>query len=226
MGFLRTIFSRQSASHAGQRMESQFSSASPSAAAPTPRRELLRLAIRSTLNRHGIPIHWLGAEVVSAKAGGREPGLHLRLLIRHWDPRLLTHAVALQNSLIERIMSFDPLASNWLSGISWQFDLPDESLCPALPPAETWAARTTTPVTPAPVRAQAAAASDKPAPAAARPAAQPAPDSDYPPDVKEDLARLLAVRDAELQRNAQRVAGASAEPAPPTFSRTQPMPLQ
>ncbi|MCM2250913.1 MAG: hypothetical protein NDJ19_01005 [Ramlibacter sp.] len=206
-------------------MESQFSSASNSAAPTTPRRELLRVAIRSTLNRHGIPIHWLGAEVVSAKVSGREPGLHLRLLIRHWDPRLPAHAVALQNSLIERIMSFDPLASNWLTGISWQFDLADESLCPALPPADTWASRAT-PVSPAPVRAQEGAASVQPARATSRPAARQAPDSDYPPDVKEDLARLLAVRDAEMQRNAQRVAGASAEPGPPTYSRTQPMPLQ
>lgn len=225
MGFFRTIFGRQGAPHAGQRLESQFSSASNSAASPTPRRELLRVAIRSTLNRHGIPIHWLGAEVLSAKAGGREPGLHLRLLIRHWDPRLLTHAVALQNSLIERIMSFDPLASNWLTGLSWQFDLPDESLCPALPPPDTWASRAAS-VTPAPVRAQEGAALVQPALAAQNPAGQQAPDSDYPPDVKEDLARLLAVRDAELQRHAQRVAGASAEPGPPTYSRTQPMPLR
>src|SRR5689334_8676841 len=59
------------------------------------RREMLRMALRSTLSRHGIPAAWIGAEMVVSTSRNREPGVHLRLLIRHWDPRLLEHTAAL-----------------------------------------------------------------------------------------------------------------------------------
>jgi hypothetical protein len=218
MGFFSTIFGRQPPPRSpSTTMHSSPLSTTSGASPPNNRRELLRVAIRSTLGRQGIPIAWLGAEVVAATQRGREPGgVHLRLLIRHWDPRLLAHAVAIQNSLIERIMTFDPLASTWLTGISWQFDLPDESLCPALPPAGSWTAESESvppPRPPAEAGAPAAASN-------ATPASADAADAGYPADVREDLARLLAIRDAELQRFGEN------NDAAPAFSRTQPMPLQ
>jgi hypothetical protein len=112
---------------------------------PTPdlsgaRRELLRRALRDTLDFHRIPAAWIGAETLTASSrGSAQKGIHWRLLIKHWDPELWSYSVPLQQSLISRITSLDASASSWLMGISWQFALPDESVCPPMPEL-TWAA--------------------------------------------------------------------------------------
>ena len=104
------------------------------------RRELLRAALRDTLVKHGIPLPWVSVEMLTATGRGRELGLHLRLLVKHWDPRLLAHGVAFQKSFLKQVAVIDPMAVNWLNGISWQFALADESLCPVMPDAATWTA--------------------------------------------------------------------------------------
>src|SRR5665647_147344 len=145
MSFFRQIFgmSGSKGPNTASRTHSMLSPATspPSRTAASDsvtRRELLRVVLRNTLNRHGIPTTWIGAEMLLATSRGREPGIHWRLMIRHWDPRLLAHMVALQNALIVRVLAFDPLAANWLMGISWQFSLPDESLCPPMPHPGIW----------------------------------------------------------------------------------------
>ena len=103
------------------------------------RRELLRRALRDTLNLHSIPVAWIGAETLIASSRGvAHKGIHWRLLIKHWDPELLSYSVPFQQSLISRLMSLDATADSWLMGISWQFALPDESVCPPMPRL-TWA---------------------------------------------------------------------------------------
>jgi hypothetical protein len=104
------------------------------------RREMLRVVLRDTLNRHGIPTWWIAAETLNATSRTRPPGIHWRLSIRQWDPRLLLHCVALQNSLIRRAQTFDPMVETWLMGISWQFALPDEAACPPMPHPGLWTA--------------------------------------------------------------------------------------
>src|SRR5438105_2630013 len=104
----------------------------------TNRRDLLRVVLRDTLQRHGIPTDWISAELLASTLVNGEHGLHWRLHLKHWDPRLLTHGVALQHSLIERVVALEPTAPEWLTGISWQFALEDESACPAMPLPRTW----------------------------------------------------------------------------------------
>ena len=67
-----------------------------------------------------------------------QKGIHWRLLIKHWDPELLSYSVPFQQSLISRLMSLDTSAGSWLMGVSWQFALPDESVCPPMP-RRSWA---------------------------------------------------------------------------------------
>jgi hypothetical protein len=110
----------------------------PSIFQKTNRRDVLRVVLRDTLQHHGIPPEWIAAELLTSTLVNGEQGLHWRLHVKHWDPRLLTHGVALQNSLIQRLVSLDPMAGEWLTGISWQFALEDESHCPAMPPPQTW----------------------------------------------------------------------------------------
>ncbi|WP_298923294.1 hypothetical protein [uncultured Ramlibacter sp.] len=168
---------------------SQAPATSPSAT----RKELLRVVLRDTLIKHGIPSTWIGAEMLATSGGGREPGMHLRLLVRHWDPRLLTYSVAFQNSLRQRIAVFDPTALNWFSGLSWQFSLSDESACPDMPNPLLWSTTPhDRPVEPVPATAAAA------------------PDS----DARAELERLFAQADADRASTAAPTAAfASTEPA-------------
>lgn len=144
MGFLSSVFgSRKPVDNSGpmSRLDSRASGGMTQqlvTSQSSTRRELLRVVLRDTLNRHGIPTAWVAAEILSTTSRGGERGVHWRLHIKHWEPRLLTHSVALQNALIRRVMAFDPLATNWLNGISWQFTLADESMCPPLPHPTSW----------------------------------------------------------------------------------------
>lgn len=102
------------------------------------RHELLAMAVRDTLRRHGIPQTWIAAQVTPALTSRKERGVHLRLVARHWHPALASCVVALQKSVVARLHRLDPLASDWLVGVTWKFDPADDSLCPALPAPEYW----------------------------------------------------------------------------------------
>ncbi len=230
MSFLKQLFGvrTREANSTTSKTHSMLSPAtSPSHSAAsnsTTRRELLRVVLRNTLNRHGIPTTWIGAEMLQATSRGREPGIHWRLIIRHWDPRLLMHAVALQNALIVRVLAFDPLAAQWLMGISWQFSLADESLCPPLPHPGTWtsephAVEDGKSAAPEPVGGLGDVITGPVRINDPRPTQPPSEDD----DVKADLERLLAVRDAELELNSRRT---GSDPTQPMYLKTEPQPLQ
>jgi hypothetical protein len=147
MGFLQRIFgsggsqSKGSAARAAQSANSQGHSPSTRGAANSPqsvRKELVRVSARDTLLHTGIPSGWVRADPLTTAAPGREPGVHVRLVVLHWDPRLMIHAVALQQNLEKRIHSMDPLAGQWLMGVSWQFSMADDSTCPPLPHPGSW----------------------------------------------------------------------------------------
>lgn len=110
------------------------------------RKDLLRVVLRTTLTRNGLPPSWIGAEALSASSRNREPGLHVRFVVRHWDERIMRHAPALQADFEQRLLTFDPLASQWLRGFSWRYDLPEQSVCPALPHPGSWTSAAPLPV--------------------------------------------------------------------------------
>ena len=228
MSFLRQLFGRDDPKAAqASRMFSQFSpdmAADPrasSAELASMRRDMMRAVLRKTLTRHGIPASWIGTEMLVATARGREAGMHWRLLIKHWDPRLLTHAVALQNSLVVRLLGYDPLAADWLMGISWQFALPDEAKCPPMPQPGYWTAehRRQEARQPAEVTAAAGDVIEGPVHIATPHGASEAKDS-----VRHDLDKLFAVRDAELKRHAAE--GSNPDATRPMYLPTQPQPLR
>lgn len=234
MNLLRQIFGFQPPKAANSsRSHSQLSPAtSPQSksSAPSPastRRELLRVVLRNTLSRHGIPSSWISPEMLLATSRGREPGIHLRLLIRHWDPRLLTHAVALQNSLIIRVLAFDPLASNWLMGISWQFALPDDTVCPPMPHPGWWTAEPRS-RRPEQVQVELAGGSGDVIAGPVRIGAPPPPIpvKSRSAATRAELEQLLAIRDADVKLNAAAPERAGAEPTRPMYLLTQPQPLE
>ena len=175
------------------------------------RRELLRVVLRDTLNRHGIPADWFDAEVLVSTSRSGERGIHWRLVVKNSDPRLLNCAVALQHALIKRLTTFDPLAAAWLTGLSWQYALPDDAPYPAMPHPRTW--------------------KDAPAqPAAAELAAVGAHSDDTPEsrqqavDTRADLEQLFAARDADFRRHVGEE-NASEGATQPMFLRTEPAKL-
>lgn len=223
---------------------SQFSipatqhSQSPQAQQNASRRELLRLVLRDTLNRTGIPTSWIGADLLAATSRGREPGIHIRLLLKHWDPRLMLHGIAFENVFKKRVLTLDPLADRWLLGISWQFSLADDSSCPAMPHPGVWTSSIPTAAFLAAAEAAAAAevamnAADPadllggsivisgparaPDSSAARPAAAAA---NARAEAKADLERLFAIRDQDVKLHSQ-----TRDADPPTFAATEPATL-
>jgi hypothetical protein len=104
------------------------------------RRELVAMAVNDTLRKHGIPPSWITAEASPATTLRKQRGLHLRLVVRQWQPRLLDHGVALQKSVRARITRLDPLSCDWLTGISWKLEPVDEAGCPAMPDPGYWRA--------------------------------------------------------------------------------------
>lgn len=226
MGIFSSWFGRKSAPPAGPSSQiasghSQNSKVPPGSDTAS-RRKMLGVVLRDTLNRHGIPVSWIGAEMLVTTSRSRESGIHWRLQVKHWDPRLMTHAVALQHQLIKRVTTFDPMAANWLMGISWQFALQDESVCPSLPHPGLWTAEPHEPT------------------AAAAPAA-PGGSGDViagpvligksgavgnPAETqKADLERLMAVRDADFQQHAQGEGSEGPDATQPMYQKTQPMQL-
>ncbi len=129
------------------------------------RRELLRVRTRNTLRLSGIPESWLEAQVLLEPAGGRT-FLHLRLVVRHWDPRLMRYAIAFQRKLMEEIERIDPQAAQWLLSIMWAFPPDLECPDPELPQPSAWLD----------LEAKPSGADE----------------------LESDLARLYAVRDADL----------------------------
>jgi hypothetical protein len=179
------------------------------------RRELLRVSLVHTLRRHGIPSTWITADTLTATTRQRQSGIHWRLIIRHWDERLPLHQVAFQNSLISRVQMFDPLVENWLMGISWQFALPNESACPPMPHPGLWTSEQREDV-PAPDR-------KRPPDSSAHVIEGPIHIRNEEDDPKADLAKLMALRDADFQANATDPgAGTGNEKTQPMYLATEP----
>jgi hypothetical protein len=157
------------------------------------RKDMLRVVLGDMLTRNGIPNSWLSADMLRTSSPRREPGLHVRFLVRRWQPGLMLHGPALEQEFSDRLLALDPQAHTWLMGFSWQFALDDTSECPPLPHPGAWTAPPAMQVT-APQ-----ALATKPADIIEGPMVLPrSPDS-----VRAGLEQMLARRDDELKRQVQ-----------------------
>jgi hypothetical protein len=156
------------------------------------RKDVLRLVLREMLTRNGIPQPWITADMLRTTSSKRQEGLHVRFLVRRWQPRLLEHGPAFEREFTHRLLSLDPQARNWLTGFSWQFALDDLSECPPLPHPGSWTAPP-----PAPQASEHGAPLTKPADIIEGPVVIPRTTD----EVRADLEQLLALRDADQQRH-------------------------
>ena len=156
------------------------------------RKDVLKLVLRELLTRNGIPQTWITAEMLRTTSPRREQGLHVRFLIRRWDPRLMLHGPAFEGEFLQRLLMLDPLAADWLMGFSWQFALEDTAACPPMPHPGSWTAP------PAPQR-EACAPLTKPGDIIEGPVVIPRGAN----GVRADLEQLLALRDEDIRRHAK-----------------------
>jgi hypothetical protein len=129
------------------------------------RRQLVQVLLRDALRKYGIPPRWIDCQMLLVDSRSKGPGMYVRLVVRQWDDRLMNYAFAFQNALMVEITRFEPQATQWLHGISWQLDvaetcphrdMPDKSYWsePAAPAVRVAQVRTARPpvqsTTPAP----------------------------------------------------------------------------
>lgn len=102
------------------------------------RRQLVQVLLRDVLRKSGIPSEWIECQMLLVSSRSRGRGMYIRLVITHWDARLLNYAFAFQQMLMSDIERFEPNAEEWLHGVSWQLDV--EGQCPftELPDKSFW----------------------------------------------------------------------------------------
>jgi hypothetical protein len=96
-------------------------------------RQLLTMALRDTLKRNGWVPDSLSAEAVSGVVSGRAHGLHVQLVFREWEPKLLNYIVALEHAFRTTLRRLDPLSPSWMLGITWRFEPRNPLSWPQLP---------------------------------------------------------------------------------------------
>lgn len=161
------------------------------------RRQLVLVLLRDVIRRHGIAPQLIELQMLVVSSASRGAGLYVRLVLKHWDARLLNHAQAFQNELLADIACFEPKAGEWLHGISWQLEMTDSCPYTTLPDKAFWqqpAKRETPPAMALPVKST--------------------PES----ETMEDLNQLFFIRDREINR-------AAAGNGPLEYEQTRPSPL-
>lgn len=113
------------------------------------RRELIAMAVRDTLKKHGLGSARITADAVPGIAGNRHAGMHIQLVLRAWEPALLSYVVGLQEAVRQRLLRLDPLSPSWVAGVSWRFEPDDAGRWPQLPTAGKWNAVAAAPAVPA-----------------------------------------------------------------------------
>jgi hypothetical protein len=164
------------------------------------RRQLVQTLLRECLRRNGIPTGWIECQMLVVNSRSRGPGMYARLVLRHWDPRLLTYAYAFQKELLAAVSQFEPQSSTWLHGVSWEFNVGDSCPYPDMPDPAIWREP------PAAVVPVAAAAVAVPAAGA---------DDEVLRDLK-DLQNMFAARDASMEEKAASGAQADFQPTQPS----------
>ena len=86
-----------------------------------PRRELVKVVLRETMRRHGIPSDWIECRALSVLTRQHKSGMHVQFLVLKADHQLLQWVHAFQESFWEQILRTDPGAREWLFSVGWEF---------------------------------------------------------------------------------------------------------
>ena len=203
------------------------------------RGQLVQIMMRDLVRKSGIPPGWIQCQIQVVSSRSKGQGIYVRLVVKQWDERLMKYAFAFQKALLTEIVQFEPQAETWLQGIAWQLEVAGTCPLTELPGSNFWKthgavdpfeiipmpAPVAAPVLPTfvaasvlPVVAAVSATSfslDELAPLPAFVEAPVAPEN----DTAEDLERLFAIRDRELEQLAMN------NLLPVGYEKTEPSPL-
>ena len=102
-------------------------------------RELVRVVLKDTLRRHGIPSEKLACEVNTVANGPGGEELHIQLVMMQWHELLLRYAPALEIQLLRGLDWSEPTVDHAKKcTITWRFS--PECGCPftVMPPPVVW----------------------------------------------------------------------------------------
>jgi hypothetical protein len=103
------------------------------------RRNLVNIAVRDALKKHGVPAKWISTSILNWNLGKGRAGLHVQFSMDEWHPRFLPYMVAFQRAVRERLIRLDPLSRDWLVGTSWKMEPANGGYCPGMPDPAYWA---------------------------------------------------------------------------------------
>lgn len=85
------------------------------------RPEMIRLALKSVLRRYGIPLHWIGCDIVPMARSDNSDLTLIQLVVLQWHDALMRYAPEMQNQLLHEIQFFDSTAEAASFTIVWKF---------------------------------------------------------------------------------------------------------
>jgi hypothetical protein len=102
-------------------------------------RELVRVVLKDTLRRHGIPSELLTCDANTVPQGPRGEELHIQLVVMQWSELLMRYARALELQLLRGLDRFEPMVDHTQKcTISWRFSPDCGSPFTVLPPPVVW----------------------------------------------------------------------------------------
>jgi hypothetical protein len=102
------------------------------------RSQLVQIMMRDLVRKSGIPPGWIQCQIQVVTSRSRGQGIFVRLVVKHWDERLMTYAFAFQKTLLTEIVQFEPQAVTWLQAIAWQLEVAGSCTVTELPGPQFW----------------------------------------------------------------------------------------
>lgn len=99
------------------------------------RRELITMALRDALKRHGLAHDCIAAQGLPCLTADGQRGMHIQLVWTKGQPALAAYVVAIESAVKAGLRRLDPLSPSWLSGVSWRFEPGDRTKWPQFPQA-------------------------------------------------------------------------------------------
>lgn len=82
-------------------------------------RELVRVVLKDTLRKNGIPAGWIGCEVTGITHRNMDDELFVHLIVMEGNEALLQYAPALQRDLMQGLDRFEPNVDHSNYVVSW-----------------------------------------------------------------------------------------------------------
>lgn len=102
-------------------------------------RELLRLVVRDTLRKQGIPSDWIGSQIATRlQTGQTQPAHQIQLTVLKWSEALMRFAPLLQQQIQQALQQGEPAADARSVTIVWAYAPDCGYPYTSLPEPEYW----------------------------------------------------------------------------------------